>query len=185
MKLILLLFLPFSILAQELPFQEISKHPETYTATTVFQRSIEGLGFRYFWATEGLTEKELDYKPSIDARDVRHTLEHIYSLSNVIASAFKNEKIESSPPPKDLASLRESTLNLLDQARNSVQKLRDEDLTQIGMRFSETTSVPLWNLMSGPIQDAVWHCGQIVSFRRAAGNPIPTGPSFLNGTVKK
>ncbi len=36
-------------------------------------------------------------------------------------------------------------------------------------------------LGSGPIADALWHTGQIVSFRRSSGNPIPKGVNMLTG----
>ena len=42
---------------------------------------------------------------------------------------------------------------------------------------------PLWNLINGPIQDAVWHSGQVVAFRRASGNPINSKISVFNGKV--
>ena len=44
---------------------------------------------------------------------------------------------------------------------------------------------PFWNQLNGPIADAIWHVGQVVSFRRTAGNSLPKGPSFLTGTVRK
>ena len=31
---------------------------------------------------------------------------------------------------------------------------------------------PFWNAINGPVADALSHVGQVVSYRRAAGNPI-------------
>ena len=45
---------------------------------------VDGLGFRYFWATEGLTEKDLAYRPSEGARTTMETLEHISGLVEIL-----------------------------------------------------------------------------------------------------
>ena len=44
--------------------------------------------------------------------------------------------------------------------------------------FSE---FPFWNLINGPISDAIYHVGQIVSFRRTSGNPIEKGVNVFLG----
>jgi len=52
-----------SMSAQEadapLPYHTIPEAPENYTAGTMVSRMIDGLGFRYYWATEGLTPDNL------------------------------------------------------------------------------------------------------------------------------
>ena len=40
---------------QELPFEDISKTPKDLTATNALLRMVEGLAFRYRWATENLS----------------------------------------------------------------------------------------------------------------------------------
>ncbi len=49
-------------------YAEIPEYPEHYTAGTVLGRIVDGLGFRYRWATQGLTERELAYRPSESCR---------------------------------------------------------------------------------------------------------------------
>ncbi len=48
-------------------------------------------------------------------------------------------------------------------------------------RRSGTVEYPFWNNINGPIADAIWHVGQVVSFRRSSGNPFPKGVSVLTG----
>lgn len=48
----------------ELPYKQIPEYPEQYTSGNVIARFIDGLGYRYYWATEGLREQDLAYKPS-------------------------------------------------------------------------------------------------------------------------
>ena len=52
----------------DLPYQEIPAPPETYSAGTVLASTMDSLGFRYRWSTEGLTEKELSYRPAKGCR---------------------------------------------------------------------------------------------------------------------
>ena len=53
---------------QDLPYYEIPAYPEVYSQGTVTARMIDGLGFRYYWATEGLREVDLKFKPNDEAR---------------------------------------------------------------------------------------------------------------------
>ena len=48
---------------QELPFEDISKTPKDLTATNTLLRMVEGLAFRYRWATENLSEENIKFKP--------------------------------------------------------------------------------------------------------------------------
>jgi hypothetical protein len=49
-------------------------------------------------------------------------------------------------------------------------------------RQGKESRFPIWNLLNGPIEDLVYHTGQIVSFRRTTGNPIPKGVNVFMGT---
>ena len=40
----------------ELPYKEIPSYPANYTQSTVISRMIDGLGYRYYWATENLRD---------------------------------------------------------------------------------------------------------------------------------
>ena len=71
----------------KLPYYEIPEAPKEYTAATVASRMIDGLGFRYYWATEGLTEKDLEHQPSPSSRTAGLTIDHILGLSQVILNA--------------------------------------------------------------------------------------------------
>ena len=43
----------------ELPYAQIPEAPNEYTVGGVVSRMIDGLGFRYYWATEGLRSEDL------------------------------------------------------------------------------------------------------------------------------
>ena len=78
----------------ELPYYQIPPYPETYNSGTVAARIVDGLGFRYYWATEGLRDKDLKFKPTEEARTSRETLDHIYGLSRLIVNAASRKANE-------------------------------------------------------------------------------------------
>jgi len=188
---IILLSLGISItnvaIAQQKPYYyNIPDTPTTYTAATVAARLVDGLGFRYFWATEGLTEKDLNYKPSAEARTTLQTLEHINGLVEILANTVSKKSTTFGNPAEKLsfAQLRDKTLKNIQTASELLKKsdAKLEDLDMIFERASNKTEYPFWNLINGPISDALWHVGQVVSFRRGSGNPLPKGVNVLTGT---
>ena len=83
---------------EKLPYYELPEYSETYTAGTVAARMIDGLGFRYYWATEGLRDEDLDFKPSEDARTTKETIDHIVGflyVKDLLPILAKNEEIKS------------------------------------------------------------------------------------------
>jgi uncharacterized damage-inducible protein DinB len=162
--------------AQEtkLPYYTIPDYPEKMTEATILQRTIDGLGFRYYWATEGLEEKDLEFKATENSRSSFQTIEHLYSLSKVILNAF--EQLPNQRSEKEEMSyidLRSATLNNFQKASQILQKTDNvEDFKIVFDRDGQISTFPLWNLINGPIEDAIWHCGQVVTLRRASGNPI-------------
>ena len=71
----------------DLPFNEIGEYPADFSQANIISRMIEGLGYRYYWATKSLTENDLNYKSSEDARSTIQIIEHIYSLTMMISSS--------------------------------------------------------------------------------------------------
>ena len=62
-----------------------------------------------------------------------------------------------------------------------------EDLAEHKIVFinkNGKSEFPFWNHLNGPIEDAVWHAGQIVMMRRAAGNPFNSKVSVFMGKVR-
>ncbi len=168
--------------AQDLPYSNITETPETYTAGTIASRMIDGLGFRYYWATEGLTEKDLDFSPSKDARTSLETVNHVLELSIVILNAtLKLPNGNNALEQMTFKEKRRKTLENLKQASDILKE--SEDISHFKIIFGKK-EFPFWNAINGPIADAIWHCGQLVSFRRSSGNPFPKGVNVFLGKVK-
>jgi len=174
-----------------LPFSEIPSYKDLdYTAGNIIKRTVDGLGYRYYWATEGLTQKDLDYKPSEDARTTRQTLEHLLGLSETVLNAARNT---ANVRPVDWSGysfkeLRRNTLENLKKASELYKNKTAEDIAKLKIIFESNGNkrdFPYWNMINGPISDALYHVGQIVSFRRSSGNPInPKVNVFIGKTGK-
>lgn len=179
--------LTFSQSKMDLPYYEISEYPETYSSVNIISRMIDGLGFRFYWASEKLTKTDLDYKISKDSRSTIETINHIHSLSVMILNAVLNKTNDIKEEKNlDYETLRRNTL--LNFKRSSEIISKSENLSSLKIIFNKGGKIsefPLWNLINGPIEDAVWHTGQVVAFRRANGNPISSKISVFTGKVKK
>ena len=180
---ILLIFTTvFTMSSQEkLPYYQIPEAAAAYTPGTTASRMVDGLGFRYYWATEGLTEKDLAFKPNEEARTTAETIDHILGLSQVVLNATLKVANGAKQPEMTFAQKRKKTLLNLQQASKILRE--SDDISQYKMIFGET-DFPFWNAINGPISDALWYTGQVVSFRRSSGNPFPKGVSVLRGTKR-
>ncbi|WP_083158087.1 DinB family protein [Allomuricauda sp. CP2A] len=173
----------------KLPYHEIPDYPETYTAGNVAARMIDGLGYRYYWASEGLTQNDLEYKPSEEGRSSLETLRHIYGLTiNIVnattatpntrmdLSAFSYEELRQ----KTLENLKTTSDNLLGESSQNL-----EEFNIIFQRGDQQTVLPFWNLINGMISDAIYHTGQIVLMRRTSGNPQNPNVNVLLGKTRE
>ena len=171
------------------PYRQIPDAPEGYTAGAMVSRMIDGLGFRYYWASEGLTLANLNYKPSAKARNLEETIDHIYGLSRAILFAAKKEVDDRSLQAKETLSFeakRKQTLLNFQEASILYKETNDIAAHKIVFRTKQGDSeFPFWNNLNGFIADAIWHSGQVVVMRRAAGNPINSKISVFTGTVRE
>ena len=189
-----LILIPFFILSvmnaqdtgsDQLPYEKIPDYPETYTPGTVISRMIDGLGFRYYWATEGLREQDLEFRPGQDSRSIDETLDHILGLSRVVLKSAQqgvNDPAQVSEEKLSFEEKRNLTLNNLRTASKILSKAQNlEDYPIVFRNKDGDRSFPFWNQINGPIADAIWHTGQVVSLRRQSGNPFPSGVSVFMG----
>lgn len=161
--------------ASQFYYQELPENPKEYTSGTIVSRMIDGLGFRYYWATEGLTETDLQYRPTVASRSLAETIDHVYGLSKTIVNAAKQQPTDFTVQDSPMA-YEEKRLATLDNFRvASALFLKTQDLSKhpiIFKRESGISEFPFWNHINGPIEDAIWHAGQVVVLRRSSGNPM-------------
>lgn len=181
-----LLILPFFMTAQDtsdVPYFEIPEYAETFTAGTVAARQVDALGFRFYHATDGLTEKDFAFKAHDDTRSTGELISHIYDLALIVLNSTLNkpnnrgEKTEMTFKEK-----RDLALRNLKQASDILRV--SDDLSKFKIIFGER-EIPFWNNINGPIADSIWHAGQIASYRRSTGNPINPKVNHFMGTIKE
>ncbi len=172
---------------EKLPYYELPDYSETYTAGTVAARMVDGLGFRYYWATEGLREEDLAYKPSEDGRTTAETIDHIHGLTKVIVNSTLNKpNTKAEEPEMAFAEKRKKTLENIKIAADILRVSNDlSEFTIVFQRGENTSEFPFWNQLNGPIADALWHCGQVISFRRSSGNPYNSKASVFSGKLRQ
>ena len=173
-----------------LPYYNMPSAPESYTAGNVIGRLIDGLGYRYYWATEGLRDEDFFFRPTPEARSMAETLDHLYGISLTILNAPQSiENIR----PADWSDIpfeekRLKTLQNLLEASEMIKAGAEGEMKDYRVLFQfkqNNAEFPFWNMINGPIADGLYHTGQIVSFRRTAGNPIYSGANVFTGKTKE
>jgi hypothetical protein len=176
----------------DLPYYEIPDYPVAYTPGAVAARVMDGLGFRYYWATEGLRPEDLKFKPSGEStgepRSTEATIQHIYGLTNTILNTTKKLPNVSGALNVNLPfeELRKKTLENIKTAADILRTASDSEIAEMKVIFkseSGTREFPFWNILNGPIDDALWHVGQVITFRRSSGNPYNNKASVFTGKV--
>ena len=175
--------------AQEVysPYDSIPPYAEAYTPQSVVARMIDGLGYRYHWATKDLRTEDLAFAPGNEGATTMEVLRHIFDLSIGILAVSNQVVVERSPwkDSLDYVALRHRTLIQLKEAaeafRHSTTPL--EEMPIMTTKNDGTIrSIPIWHLINGQISDAIYHTGQIVSYRRSSGNPMAEGVSVFWGS---
>lgn len=180
-----MLFFTISINSQEeLPYHQIPNMEENYSAQNTVTRMIDGLGFRYYWSTKGLRAEDLAYQPKGEGRNCQETVNHLYDLSNMMLRLTKTDfKQKTETDKMTFVAMRKQTLLNIQALSNRIQT--SKNLSEFTVKKNGEISVSFFNVINGPIADAIWHSGQVASFRRSSGNPINTKVNHFTGTVRE
>lgn len=162
-----------------LPFHTLSPPPAAeITGVAVFARLVDGVGFRYHWATEGLRPEDLDFSPGAGCMPLRQMLQHVHRMAQWVERGLAGQPCPPASGPEDLGTLRHQTLDLLAAIRAHALALGEKGLAQAAFpRGGEVYTV--WNIVNGPLIDIVHHVGQIATYRRLLGNPVPKANQLL------
>ena len=71
------------------PYQTLPNPPNEVSEGAILARLVDGIGFRYRIATEGLTMNEINFRPTEESMDMSQLLLHIYQLISWTSTAFK------------------------------------------------------------------------------------------------
>ena len=141
-------------------YPNTQKSVENYTARAFVSRMLDGLGFRYYWATEGLSAKDLSYQLSQDSRTTEESLDHILDLSQTIVNSVLGIPSGTPQPKMSFEEKRNKTFKNMEQANQIFGTAEDlSKFTIVLKRGDKTYEFPFWNQLNDPISDALWHVG--------------------------
>ncbi len=144
-------------------YDSVDQYPATYSGSSVVVRLLDGLGYRFQYATEALTMENYAFRPCEGALSIEETVQHIWWLVNWVS---KHVMGKEDPAPETATEYRQKTLDLICGLQSHFENLDDSQL--------ETNTIgkfPFWHIINGPLADALTHVGQINTIRRLAGNP--------------
>ncbi len=118
-------------MSKDAPFREIPDYPSHLDASTVVVRVLDGLGFRFYWATEGLSDEDYAFRPCPGAMSLAEVQEHIWGLVIWMSLAMGGEERTR---PKENALVRDAALEVLLSLRNAFDALSDEELQKIQLQ---------------------------------------------------
>ena len=165
------------------PFQSLPEVPIAITAPLAIARVVDALGFRYRWATEDLTENEIQFRPVESSMSMMELIKHIYDLSAGANKVFGGQ-IEHDKSLKGFSELRNATFEHLLDLSQRLNSISEEEFIGIEKTRLANGDRSFWFWINGPIVDALTHVGQITSWRRIAGNPQPAGVNQFLGVKR-
>ena len=157
-------------------FNRIPPYPDAVSGTTMLVRLLDGLGFRFRWSTEGLSDDDYGFRPAPDCMSIEELVRHVWGLVNWVSQAMG---LDGFRKEDDISLTRGSVLEMTHALRNILSSMSDNDLEE-----KTINGRPFWHIINGPISDALTHVGQINSFRRLAGNPTPKANVFVGSPPK-
>ena len=146
-------------------FYQIAEYPQRLQATTALVRLVDGLGFRFLWATAGLDAQDAEFRPAADVKSIGELTDHIVCMMARVARAV-GPLPEEADSVAGFATTRAAVLDVLATLRRRLLELDDAALAEARVRGR-----PVWHAINGQLADALTHVGQIVSFRRIASKP--------------
>jgi hypothetical protein len=148
-------------------FRSVTEYPQRQDANGVLMRWIDGLGYRFYWATEGLTPEDYAFSPGHGCATIGDLVGHVWGLANWVHIAVLGEGL-GEPRGDDPQAQRAQVCRMLYTIRTSISAINQESLFDLRIEGH-----PFWHVVNGPLSDALTHVGQIASFRRLNGNPVP------------
>lgn len=153
-------------------YHSLPTPPENFSAGSILARFIDSIGFRYQMASNGLTENEISFCPVEGSMNMTELNQHIYQVLAWAHRAFDKDAVRR----KDLESFddyRTAILQCCAEFKGRLLIMSDEEIESVGVYLRRAdANYSFWYLINGPLTDVLTHIGQMVSWRRIAGNPV-------------
>jgi len=162
-------------------FVQIPETPSEINSTNCIARMIDGIGFRYYWATKDLINSDFLFSPGNGSMNLTELNLHIYDLAYITHKTFGLTATYQKESFKNFITTRKEILSLYEAVSIHLKSIEsDQSLNKYKVNpKSLNGEFPFWYLINGHIADCLTHIGQITSWRRIAGNPQPKTNVFL------
>ncbi|NIA15441.1 MAG: hypothetical protein GWP08_15355 [Nitrospiraceae bacterium] len=154
-------------------FRSIKTYPDRKDANGVVMRLLDGLGYRFYWATEGLSDVDVSFSPRKHSQSIGELMTHIWGLAHWVHLNLLGKRLTDARPDNP-AEARVQALDTLAAIREYVARVDEQELFAC-----EVEGMPFWHVINGPLADVLTHTGQIASLRRLNGNPVLKHNVFL------
>jgi hypothetical protein len=138
----------------------------------------DGIGFRYLWATEGIKESRLSFKPNSDCMSLGELLAHVLELLTWVAENVGITPRYDLLKSGDFGVICRRTQELAAELSARFKQMGDEEVAACTIKTSRGETLPVWHMVNGPLSDSLTHIGQILSWRRIAGFPAAQADVF-------
>ena len=166
-------------------YENILELPDKVCAANILVRLIDGMAFRYKWSLAEMENSDLEFRPVDGSMNLKELLEHMFEIVVWLYQTFIDNKFDEKPV-SGLHELKNQTLQRLKDIRDKLENMDDAELEKINVHNPwGDEKIPFWLIMNGPLADIFTHIGQILSWRRIAGNPKPEVNLFRGKPVKK
>ena len=149
-------------------------------APAVIAFLTRSLGYRYRWATDGMAETTLAFRPVEGSMDMAELMGHLCDLAWWMRATLTG--VMAPRPEPGVEGLRAATMAHLEVVAEAFAAMTPADLE--ALRISPPgmeEAFPLSNVIHGPLADFLTHVGQVTSWRRIAGDLAPAAPVFFGG----
>ncbi|MFD0962656.1 DinB family protein [Pseudofulvibacter geojedonensis] len=162
---------------------QIHPTPNNISCTNTIARMIDGLIFRYYWATEGLTDDDYTFRPVEGSMNLTELHMHIYDLAFITNKTYGGSPTYKKEYLTSFDSARQEILRLYEDVSNRLKEMQDDNqLNEFVVKpKSLDGEFPFWYTLNGHIADCLTHIGQLISWRRINGNPQPKGVNVFLG----
>lgn len=161
----------------------LAKSPTEFNGVGVFIRLIDSIQLRYTLAVTELREEDKNFRATPESMSMLELQKHISALIMWSAKSV-GATLESTTIPETFDERVIYINELCRQLKDHLLTMDDEALSKVSIYLKRAdTHYSVWYLINGPLSDAIHHIGQMVSWRRISGNPVPrlspfTGTSY-------
>ena len=148
--------------------------PNQFNGSGVIQRMVDGILVRYTIVTEDISEAAINYQATPESMSMIDLQKHILGLLNWVSKVMGMVKDPNQKRAETFEEYQKQIKTTCTLLSAHIASLTDEEISSKTVYLKRSdTHYSIYYIINGPLSDAISHIGQIATWRRIAGNPIP------------